>query len=117
MINEDYEDEIKKCWEVQDGLKTVMDDAIEKLNNPDTQKSEYLKMRKETVYPSVAAGLAKCPNASAAWNSISDAIDKCDDAMKEDLWDHCYIKCPHEQAMATRYWKLHAYWHAGEAWA
>ena len=113
MIGKDYEDEIMKCWTVSDGLKGVIDGSIKALNTPDTQKSEYKKMRAETVYPAIATGLSNCPNASAAWKDIYDAIEKCDWAMKEDLWDHCYLHCPSEQAKFTREWNMHMYNWAG----
>ena len=74
-------------------------------------------MRKETVYPTIAAGLANCTNASVAWNKIQSAIDKLDNAMIENIWDHCYIKCGYEQTWATRYWGWRAFYHSGESWA
>ena len=117
ILKEDYADEIKKCYTIQDGLKDTVDTLYVGLNNPDKQKQTYLNMRKESFYPVVTAALKNCPNALPAWTKIQDRIDSIDQAMLENIWDHCYIKCGWEQSLSTKEWKIHDYSGAGWHWA
>ena len=96
ILKEDHSKEIKDCWKVQSGLKDVMDEAYKGLNDPDKQKDTYKQMRKETVYPKIAAGLEGCEKAGPAWKKVADVIDALDWFEIERVWDHCYIKCGEE---------------------
>ena len=117
ILSEDYSSELKKCYTVQTGLKDTVDTIYDGLNNPDTQKKTYLDMRKSTFYPVVTESLKNCPTALPAWKKIQDRIDSIDQAMLENIWDHCYIKCGYEQGISTKEWKIHDYSGAGYHWA